>query len=543
MPRWLAVGLVCWLVFGPSGMASGADATPPLAGLSLPNARGRDLIRLGDFLVFATETGVFGIETSGSASPPRSWTLLVGGVAVSRLVPLEGRVWMASDSGLLVWEPGRDVVRVPRLGRPVLALAADSEGALWASTPRGLFHRARAEVAEDPERGWTRSEAFAGRDVVGLASARRQLGTAARSGTLFAATEGSLWRQVAATRFERVRGGLAEGWWELADAAEAAGADWLVVPEGLVRVAPSPGAPATDLAQSPRFEPEIRRVPLGGPPVRAALPVGPGTSPRAAAAPGAPGQATSLVVLQGERALCVDREGRTQPLAAGPVQVLYHEPPRAFLVLPRGWQSVACGEAGSPGSRAPAAEPAGAPVASRAMERRLPEPEEATRLHRAVLRYLDLDPEALRRLERRSRWRGWLPELRVSMGMDGRRVREEDRDQSFSSGQIRDLTDMLRERQKDAGADVQLVWRLGEVADPGDGLAISKERRERIELREQVLSRVDQIFFERARLLARLSGEGSVVDAGERLELEIRVRELAAALDAWTGGAFSRAAR
>ena len=70
---------------------------------------------------------------------------------------------------------------------------------------------------------------------------------------------------------------------------------------------------------------------------------------------------------------------------------------------------------------------------------------------------------------------------------------------------------------------------------------ILDKARNTIELRDQVLERVNRLYFERLRVRTRLGALGP--DAPERGELEIRASELAAQLDAWTGGLFSRLER
>ena len=69
---------------------------------------------------------------------------------------------------------------------------------------------------------------------------------------------------------------------------------------------------------------------------------------------------------------------------------------------------------------------------------------------------------------------------------------------------------------------------------------MSREAREVVKLRDDVLDEVTQLYFDRRRVLAEL---GALPDAppGEKLRLRLRAAELAAGIDAWTGGGFSRA--
>jgi hypothetical protein len=160
-------------------------------------------------------------------------------------------------------------------------------------------------------------------------------------------------------------------------------------------------------------------------------------------------------------------------------------------------------------------------------------------VQRAVLRYLDLSPGRIAELETRARRAAWYPELRASLAADRDRTRDEDHDQAFSSGSVRDLFDRRAQSDSSQGIDIQLVWDLGKIADPEDALAVSRERRQLIELRDQVLERVNRLYFERLRVLARL-GALPPGPGAERVEAELRALELAAHLDAWTGGVFSR---
>ncbi|MCG8591087.1 MAG: hypothetical protein MJE66_17480, partial [Proteobacteria bacterium] len=59
--------------------------------------------------------------------------------------------------------------------------------------------------------------------------------------------------------------------------------------------------------------------------------------------------------------------------------------------------------------------------------------------------------------------------------------------------------------------------------------------------RDDVLDEVNQLYFERQRALAERAARPPGDPEAARLEL--RARELAAGLDAWTGGWFGRALR
>jgi hypothetical protein len=70
---------------------------------------------------------------------------------------------------------------------------------------------------------------------------------------------------------------------------------------------------------------------------------------------------------------------------------------------------------------------------------------------------------------------------------------------------------------------------------------VSKEAREIIELRDDVLDEITQLYFERRRTLLQLASQSSARGA-EAARLRLRADELGSGLDAWTGGWWSRAA-
>jgi len=161
-------------------------------------------------------------------------------------------------------------------------------------------------------------------------------------------------------------------------------------------------------------------------------------------------------------------------------------------------------------------------------------------VHVAALGWLALGPERMRSLQRGVDHRAWLPELEIRGGAGrGRSVRFFD-DQAQSSGVVYDLRDREFDRGSDYDAAVVLRWELGDLAYNPEAIDVAREAREVIELRDEVLDEVTQLYFERRRTLLALRGAAG--DAAEQARLRLRADELAAGLDAWTGGFFSRRA-
>ncbi len=159
------------------------------------------------------------------------------------------------------------------------------------------------------------------------------------------------------------------------------------------------------------------------------------------------------------------------------------------------------------------------------------------RVHRAALAHLALRPERIGRMARDVRRRGWLPiaSFRVARELDRNVGR--DSDEVFLSGAVRHLNDSDSDRSEDLELSLTFSWDLGDLAYHPEEIDISREAREVIELRDDILDEITQLYFDRRRALAQLTAIGD--SAGAEVEsLRLRVAELTAGIDAWTGGWF-----
>jgi hypothetical protein len=156
-------------------------------------------------------------------------------------------------------------------------------------------------------------------------------------------------------------------------------------------------------------------------------------------------------------------------------------------------------------------------------------------VHRAALAHLDLGPARIEALRRGASRRGLLPilELRGSLGAE--RLLRHDTDETFTSGALHRLYDRQSSGARDWAAAAVLAWDLGDVAFHPEELDVAKEAREVIELRDDVLDEVTQLWFERRRVLDDLDAQPPGLEARR---LALRADELAAGIDAWTGGWF-----
>jgi hypothetical protein len=158
-------------------------------------------------------------------------------------------------------------------------------------------------------------------------------------------------------------------------------------------------------------------------------------------------------------------------------------------------------------------------------------------VHRAAVAYLNLQRHDLESMRRRVNRRAWMPVATLRAGYDDGSDRGWDVDEAFVSGDLRRLNDRDEAHSRDWELGVTLIWDLPGLVYHPEEIDISRETRALIELRDDVLDEITQLYFERRRVLAEWAARA---DSAERHRLRLRADELAAGIDAWTGGWFSR---
>ncbi len=457
-----------------------------------PPALPTKLVARPGALLLGTESGLY--ERRGDA---RGWRLVLARDGVRDVVSTPSGALVASGGGLFEWSGEEGAAREIALGAGAEArgVAVDAHGTSWIATAAGLYRR------EAGQREFVREPGLPAGELSAIASAGAEL---------WVAFEGSLWSGSRERGFTQRLRGLDEGWWELCGATPVIGATLLCVPGGVWRVDGS----------------EARRVELG--------------AGRLFAVASAAGQ----VFAAGEGGLYAwsaadPAAGAGRQKLSVPAYGLAVDGDALLVATERGVASFAL--AARLPDAAGAADPGAAVEPERGM-RIAPPPARGSQIQqvqRAVLNYLELSPSRLIELESRARRAGLMPELRAAAAFDRDTSRGGDHDEVFTSGVAKRLFDSSN--QKDQGYDVgiSLVWDFAELASPDDALAISRERRSLVTLRDQVLERVNHLYFQRLRVLAQLDAL-DLADAAKRAELELDAAEIAAQLDAWSGGVFSR---
>ncbi len=459
-----------------------------------------------DALLLGTDSGFY--ERRG---PAGAWKLVLARDAVRGLAPTAKGALIASGGGLFEWDAERGEARELALGAgaEVRGVAVDARGTAWVASAAGLYRRdaGAREFAREP----------------GLPAG--EIGAVASSGAdLWLAIDGALWSGAPGRSFALAVSGLEPDWWPLCGAVAAPEATLLCVPGGVLRVSKR-GTRRIELGVGRLFAlaragERLYLAAEGG--VYAFDPESASRTARQELSVPAYGLAVA-----GDELLVATENG-----IAGLSLV-------AHAAAPRAPETGAVPERGT-APRPPEPRPSDQERALRDVPARSRASQIQT-LQRAALSYLELSPSRMAELEQRARRSGFYPELRASFVYDRDTSSGVDHDEVFTSGIRTRLFDSGSDRSHGYDVGVTLVWELSDFASPDHALAISRERRSLVTLRDQVLERVNHLYFGRLRVLAQLDALGPA-DGAKRAELELDAAELAAQLDAWSGGVFSRLA-
>ncbi|MBI4004164.1 MAG: hypothetical protein HY353_04000 [Candidatus Omnitrophica bacterium] len=150
----------------------------------------------------------------------------------------------------------------------------------------------------------------------------------------------------------------------------------------------------------------------------------------------------------------------------------------------------------------------------------------------AAIRYAEVHPEKIRRWRRQAALKAILP--KVDIGMDHDRSRDSRIDEgTFPNYQL------LTTQDRDSSLDVSVTWDLGELIWNPDQTSIDVRSKLMVQLRDDLVNEVTRTYFERRRLqVALLTAPPS--DQQALLEKELRLQELTALVDGFTGGYFSQ---
>jgi hypothetical protein len=491
---------------------------------------------------------VVGLAPLAAPAQPERWLALDAPAGVDRAAEAlavdarSGRIAIGGERGVALGPVAGPFARVLARG-PVHDLVFEADGALLAASEVGLYRitapdrAALEQVAPGEAARQVRALAVSGDEVVAATAAgvfervslepslwrrvpglpfgeaRRAAITRRRDGRpeVWAAIDGALWSACEELGGRRIAlPGAAAGEEGPVDLATTASGDLLVVLRRSLAVLGAEGAWRVERLVLPpgalplRIASEPGRLWLA---TDAGLLFAPGPAGPWQRA-GSPAGSTAVAALAGA--------GDQLIVATGP-GVLRHA-------------AVSEVAAAAPVSAPPSASAPAPPRAQRAAD------PPVIAVQRRALQYLSLDPKRMRKLWDAAGRRGWAPEITVRGDYGDDHDRSRSYDEAFISGDMHSLFDRDRQRAEGYAVSLALAWDLGDTVFNLDRVDVSREARLVIQLRDDVLDEVNQLYFERQRVLASLDAPPADVPVAL---LRLRAAELASGLDAWTGGWFS----
>lgn len=151
-----------------------------------------------------------------------------------------------------------------------------------------------------------------------------------------------------------------------------------------------------------------------------------------------------------------------------------------------------------------------------------------------AIKYAEVHPDKIKEWRRQAKVKAILPTLSAGVGRD---VTDFYHWESGSTTRTGD--DVLIKGNDILEWDVNLSWDLGELIWNNDQTSIDTRSRLMVQLREDILDQVTRLYFERRRLQIDLF-MNPPDDQRARIERQLRIEELAASIDALTGGYFSK---
>ncbi len=156
-------------------------------------------------------------------------------------------------------------------------------------------------------------------------------------------------------------------------------------------------------------------------------------------------------------------------------------------------------------------------------------------VRKAAIAYAEVQPEKIAGWRRRANMSAIMP--RLNFGIDESKSDTYEIYTSSTKQYVFEGPD-----KSSTGWDLSLTWDLGDLIWNGAQTLIDVRSKLMVQLREYILSQVNTYYFERRKLqLELISSPPSNVK--NRLEIELRIQELAAHLDGLTNGFFTRSIR
>jgi len=152
-------------------------------------------------------------------------------------------------------------------------------------------------------------------------------------------------------------------------------------------------------------------------------------------------------------------------------------------------------------------------------------------VQRLAVHYADVSPNKTYEWANKAKRKALLPTVSVGLDREATNLYHWDTTPN---------PDQLLKGQQYLGWDVSVSWDLSELVWNNDVTSIDSRAKLTSELREDILAQVTRLYFERRRLQLELAKSADDAAATEAEDKNLRIAELTALIDGFTGGEFSR---
>lgn len=155
-------------------------------------------------------------------------------------------------------------------------------------------------------------------------------------------------------------------------------------------------------------------------------------------------------------------------------------------------------------------------------------------VQKIAVEYAEVSPEKIKRWRDGAKWKAVMPKVSVGFSES-----IDDNTEIYTNASTSYA--VVGPRERDYDWDIDLTWDLADLVWNDAQTNIDVRSRLMVQLREDVLEEVTRLYFERKRLLAEITDmiESKGNKEGKILEKKIKLEEITAHIDAYTGGEFS----
>jgi hypothetical protein len=160
-----------------------------------------------------------------------------------------------------------------------------------------------------------------------------------------------------------------------------------------------------------------------------------------------------------------------------------------------------------------------------------------------AIEYAEVEPEKIARWRSQAAKKAILPRLSVSVDHDDDRTVSDSVWGTYGTATTPGkyyIGPDDETKYSNSGWSVSLSWELGDLIWSEAQTSIDTRSRLMVQLRGDILDEVTKLYFERLRVKLELDNI-SIEERRKRFEKELRLEELTASLDYFTGGYFSQA--